>query len=293
MRVARPASRPANSASDAAPVACGGRYGARVNGWHIPRPRRDWALFLDVDGTLLEFVDDPEAVRTDAALVRCLAALGDALGGALALVSGRSLAQLSRVFGGYELPAAGLHGLERRSAAGVERLPVELPAHVRGALAALAARHPGLRVEDKGASVAVHWREAPALEPVATVTLRELAAALGPAWQLQPGACVLELKPALRTKADAVREFLAEPPFAGRRPVYVGDDLTDLDGFAAVEGRGGEAIAVGDRVQARWRLPDPAAVREWLAHVQAALAAAAPPSRVSAREAGAAAGARE
>ncbi|MFO0449824.1 MAG: trehalose-phosphatase [Pseudomonadota bacterium] len=271
MPVAPGESPGANDAFGALPAACRRRYRPRVNGWHTPRPRHDWALFLDVDGTLLEFVDDPGAVRAGSGLVDVLDALARALDGALALVSGRSLAQLDRVFPDLSVSAAGLHGLERRGAAGVESSAVALPSHVRAALRDLASRHPALRIEDKGAAIAVHWREAPALEPAATATLRRLADALGPGWQLQPGACVLELKPALRTKADAVRAFLAEPPFVGRRPVYVGDDLTDLDGFATVEALGGDAIAVGPRVAARWSLPDPASVRDWLACVRAAL----------------------
>lgn len=246
----------------------------RMTHWHTPVPTPRWALFLDVDGTLLDFAADPAAVRVDASLLDVLARVRAGLGGALALVSGRAVDVLDALFAPLELPAAGLHGLERRPVPG--RLPArdaaDVPAIARTRLAALVSRHPGLMLEDKGATLAVHYRLAPDAEPHVRDTATELAATLGPGWMLQPGACVLELKPSLATKGTAVVEFMRDAPFAGRRPVYVGDDCTDRHGFAAAESLGGEAIAVGDRVQARWRLPEPAATRAWLARVAAALA---------------------
>lgn len=237
-----------------------------------PPPRPDWALFLDVDGTLLEFEADPRAVRPGPALLDLLGRLTEALGGALALVSGRPLAVLDEMFHPMRLPSAGLHGIERRSAAGnVERYFATAPGEAREAFRALLDGQPGLLLEDKGASLALHYRNAPALEPVVRATAEQVAATLGPAWQLLAGAFVYELKPAAITKGTAVDAFLHEPPFSGRRPVYVGDDFTDLDGMAAAERLGGEAIAVGTRVAARWRLTDPAATRDWLAEVQETL----------------------
>jgi trehalose 6-phosphate phosphatase len=237
-----------------------------------PPPRPDWALFLDVDGTLLEFESDPRAVRPGAPLLDLLRRLADRLGGGLALVSGRPLAVLDQMFEPLRLPAAGLHGLERRSAAGhVERHSAEVPAEARAAFRELLRGRCGLLLEDKGTSVALHYRNAPALEPIVRAAAEEVATTLGPAWQLLAGAYVYELKPAGITKGTAVEAFLREPPFNGRRPVYVGDDLTDLDGMAAAERLGGEGIAVGTRIAARWRLADPAATRHWLADVHEVL----------------------
>jgi trehalose 6-phosphate phosphatase len=241
----------------------------------LPPARPDWALFLDVDGTLVEFADRPEAVRADADLRRRLAALAERLDGALALVSGRAIESLDELFHPLRLPSAGLHGLERRGADGrVRRLAGRFPDDVRAMLdarlhAALAGG--GLMLEDKGATVAVHWRGAPHLAPAARDAAAAALAHLGPAWQALEGACVVELKPVAATKGDAVREFLAAPPFAARIPVYVGDDVTDEDGIAAAEAIGGIGIAVGTRIAARHRLDAPADVRAWLADVERVL----------------------
>lgn len=243
-----------------------------VTTWTTPPPARQWALFLDVDGTLLEFQPDPHAVRPDRELLDLLARLAVALDGAVALVSGRPLSSLDAMFDPLRLPAAGLHGLERRTALGrVEQPSAAVPPAARAALATLRDAYPGLLLEDKGASVALHYRRAPSLEPVVREAAERALASLGPAWQLLAGAFVYELKPAGITKGTAVEAFLGEPPFAGRRPVYVGDDVTDLDGIAAAERLGGDGIAVGGRVAARWRLPDPAATRRWLGLVLEAL----------------------
>jgi trehalose 6-phosphate phosphatase len=144
---------------------------------------------------------------------------------------------------------------------------IEQLATARAMLAAIASQHPGVIVEDKAASLAVHFRQAPQLESSLTWILEQLVRDLGSGFQLQPGACVLELKLKGPTKADAINAFLAEPPFAGRIPVFAGDDLTDLDGFVAVENAGGLSISVGDRVRGRLRLPSPAALRGFLAEL--------------------------
>jgi trehalose 6-phosphate phosphatase len=244
----------------------------------LPPARPDWALFLDVDGTLVEFADRPDTVRPDADLRRRLPALADRLGGALALVSGRAIESLDALFQPLRLPSAGLHGLERRGADGrVHRLAGRFPDDVRAMLDArlrAARADGGLVLEHKGATVAVHWRGAPDLAPAARDAAASALACLGPDWQALEGACVVELKPAAATKGDAVRAFLATPPFAARVPVYVGDDVTDADGIAAAEAMGGVGIAVGTRVAARYRLDSPAAVRAWLADVERALDAA-------------------
>jgi trehalose 6-phosphate phosphatase len=235
---------------------------------NTPPPDPRWALFLDVDGTLVDFAAAPADVRLEPGLVARLGRLADALDGAVALVSGRPLAELDALFAPLVLPAAGLHGIERRDTAGrVERHGARVPSAVRERLAGLLDVHAGLLLEDKGATVALHYRHAPVLGPVVRDAAEAAAAGLGPEWHVQPGTFVYELKPAGVTKGTAVEAFVREPPFAGRRPVYVGDDLTDQHGIDAVERLGGEGIAVGPRVAARWRLPDPPAARAWLAEV--------------------------
>jgi trehalose 6-phosphate phosphatase len=233
----------------------------------VPRFAR-YCLFLDVDGTLVEFAATPGEVRVEPSLTALIDQASQALGGALALVSGRTLADLDRLFAPLRWPAAGLHGLERQDASG----HVTAPAHGRDQLAtaramldAIASQHPGVLVEDKGASIAVHFRLAPQLEGGLTWMLEQLVRDLGSDFHLQPGACVLELKLRGPNKADAIRAFLAEPPFIGRIPVFAGDDLTDVDGFAAVERAGGLSISVGDRVRGRLRFATPAQLRHFLA----------------------------
>lgn len=227
-----------------------------------------WCLFLDVDGTLLEIAATPDAVSVDDHLLQLLSEVTRALDGAVALVSGRAIAALDRLFGPHRWPAAGLHGLERRDARG--RLHRHAPPRhtldeARLPLLYLAARTPGVLLEDKGAAIAVHYRAAPEVEPTLRRMLGEVAGRLAPEYHVLEGKQVFELKPAVATKADAVRAFLRESPFAGRRPLYVGDDITDLDGFEAVERAGGLSVAVGDRVQAQLRVASPRDVRALLA----------------------------
>ena len=177
-----------------------------------------------------------------------------------------------RLFKGSALPIAGQHGLERRGADGTvhRHLPsLTTLERLRGVLAQFAARHDGLFLEDKGATLALHYRLAPALASHVHRTLRAhmtVALAAESGWRLQPGKGILEIKPDGRDKGTAILEYMTERPFATRRPVFVGDDLTDEYGFAAVTAAGGWAVKVGDgRTSAHYRLPDVTAVRRWLA----------------------------
>lgn len=234
---------------------------------NIPTSNR-WCLFLDVDGTLLDIAATPDRVRVDPALNELLRATSESLAGAVALISGRSLAQLDALFAPARWTAAGQHGLERRDASGhVHRVRLDdsALAAARLAMAAAAAEAPGALLEDKGLALALHYRLAPAFEQQLRRQVSTIARQLGGAFHVQEGRRVLELKPASATKADAIRAFLAEPPFAGRRPMFVGDDLTDLDGFAAVERAGGLSVAVGDHVNASLRVASPRDVRALLA----------------------------
>jgi trehalose 6-phosphate phosphatase len=227
-------------------------------------------LFLDLDGTLIEFADQPRGVCVDAALIATLQMLQVALDGALALISGRRIEDLDELLRPLKFPAAGLHGLERRDAGGqfhrTELLGNELQV-VRPALMEFVASQMGLLLEDKGASLAVHYRRAPHLRGLVRSVVSQVAAPLLPHYELLEGDMVLEIKPAQIDKGKAVEEFMREWPFAGRLPIYVGDDITDHEGFAAVRRYDGIAVAVGDRVTAQWHLPDPGTARAWLAQI--------------------------
>lgn len=234
-----------------------------------PTPAAGWALFLDVDGCLLDIAERPDAVRVDPNLPAVLERLRERLGGALALVSGRPLADLDRLFAPLHLPAAGQHGLERRDAAG-RRLPtVALPEGfdaVEARLALFTGRHPGLLLERKSHGLALHYRGDPARGPEALRLARSLAARSDPPLTAVEGKAVIELRAPGADKGRAIEAFLEEAPFRGRVPAFAGDDVTDEDGFAAVNRRGGYSILVGSRPSAaRWALPDAAALRRWLA----------------------------
>jgi trehalose 6-phosphate phosphatase len=236
------------------------------------RPAHAWCLFLDVDGTLIELTDTPLDTRAGDDLKSLLQRVERRLDGALALVSGRGIDYLDALFAPLQVPTAGLHGVERRSASGAmhgAKVDASRLDAARAALALLVTAHPGTLLEDKGRTVAVHYRLAPQAEEAVRRSVAEVAARLGPAYHVQPGNMMLEIKPRGYSKGDAIDGFMKEPPFAGRKPVFVGDDLTDIDGFTRVVSHGGCSIGVGDRVAGQFHLADPSAVREWLARIAA------------------------
>ncbi|MBO9717344.1 MAG: trehalose-phosphatase [Pseudoxanthomonas sp.] len=227
------------------------------------------ALFLDVDGTLVGFSIDPDAVRVPPHILEALGAISDRLHGAVALVSGRPLAQLDALFAPLRLPAAGLHGHQFRddadAAAGIPEDTSTFLHDLHSAAAHLAVAHPGVRIEDKGVSVALHWRAAPHAADAVTAFARSRIAALA-GYRLQPGDHVIEFVPEGANKGLAVERMMARPPFAGRVPVFVGDDLTDEAGFDAVHRHGGWSVLVGARQSssARHALPGIPDVHAWL-----------------------------
>ncbi len=238
----------------------------------IPTASLDWCVFLDVDGTLIELTETPFGTHASDSLKTLLKEVWERLGGALALVSGRSIEYMDALFAPLRLPSAGLHGVERRKASGVMHGASFNDAQLdraRAAFTALVQAHPGTLLEDKGRTIAVHYRMAPQFEPQVRESVNAVAATLGTNYHVQPGSMMFEIKPVGFTKGGAVRAFLQEPPFSGRTPVFVGDDLTDLDGFRVVESMGGISIGVGNRVQGQYHLDDPAAVRTWLAGIAA------------------------
>lgn len=221
---------------------------------------------------MIELAETPSAVIVDASLKRLLTRVSERLGGALALVSGRSIEVLDQLFAPLVLPAAGLHGVERRSASGDRRGTSRSDSALesaRGTLGAFAEAHPGTLLEDKGRALALHFRLAPQFEAGARQAVAAAARPLAPGYHVQEGKMVLEIKPCGVTKATAIEEFMREPPFCGRVPVAVGDDLTDQSAFRLVEALGGISMAVGHRVQGQWRFHNPAALRRWLASIAA------------------------
>jgi trehalose 6-phosphate phosphatase len=238
----------------------------------MPPPSLTWCLFLDVDGTLIDLTDTPLESFADAELKTLLGEVADRLGGALALVSGRTIDYLDALFSPLRLPAAGLHGVERRKASGVMHGSSFVDAQLnpaRAALTALVKSLPGALFEDKGRNIAVHYRMAAGSEAKIRDAVREIAAPLGSNYHVQGGNMMFEIKPRGFDKASAVKAFMKEPPFSGRQPVFVGDDLTDQDGFRIVEDQGGISIAVGDRVHGQYRLENAAAVHAWLRSIAA------------------------
>lgn len=232
----------------------------------LPNLPRMSAVFFDVDGTLLPYAPSPGAVHVDPQLVRQLAALADKLGGAVALLSGRRLENLDELFAPLKLPAAGLHGLQRRDASGRPHFADADAASMGAARDLLHSRingAAGLRLEDKIETIAVHFQSAHQAAAVHS-WMDEALAQLGPGFHVQPGRLVYEIKSRLCNKGTALRDFLNEAPFIGRTPIVIGDDLTDLDAFRAAEALGGMAIAVGDLIQARWQVASPTELRQWI-----------------------------
>lgn len=225
------------------------------------------ALFLDFDGTLADIASHPDGVQVPRGLPALLDGWHRQLGGALAIVTGRAHADLLRW-----LPAARHwagafeHGAIRVGADGERRVvapPADLEA-VHAATQAFAARHPGLVLERKTCSLSLHYRLNPALGPACVEWLQRCLAGR-PQLQLMTGKAVVEVRPAGVGKGEAILAFMNEPPFAGRRPCFAGDDRTDEDGFAAVLKLGGDAIKVGEGAScAPHRCGDPTALRAWL-----------------------------
>lgn len=223
------------------------------------------ALFLDFDGTLADLAPQPEAVQLVADLIPVLTQLAAQLNGALAIVSGRRLADLDGFLAPLQLTSAAEHGAQRRLAQGqvISLASPDLQEVVRLATA-LAARHTGLRVEIKSAAVALHYRHAPELETLAQQVMRDAAHGT-PGLELLRGKCVFEVKPAGISKGTAIEAFMAAAPFAGRLPLFAGDDTTDEAGFSAVQLLGGQGIKVGKGdSRAHYRCQTPAALRQWL-----------------------------
>jgi len=229
-------------------------------------PDRAVALFFDFDGTLVELASRPDAVLVNDDVPILLNALSSALGGALAVVSGRPVADIDRHLAPGRFCVAGVHGAERRGADGyIRRIAVGGLKEAASLIEALCRKHPGLLMEPKPGAIALHYRQAPELEDecleVMTQALQRVEG-----MTLLRGKKVVEMKPRRAGKGVAVAKFLDERPFRLRQPWYFGDDVTDESAFEVVQGLGGVAVKIGDgETLATFRLPDPAALRRWMA----------------------------
>lgn len=223
------------------------------------------ALFLDFDGTLIEFADSPDAILVSSGLANRLAALSNRLSGRLALVSGRSLDDLEAHLGPLRVARAGSHGAAVRNAEGewFVQPPVALEDPIIREVEAFATKA-GAAFERKTHGAALHSRTNPPIEEHCALLMDELAARHG--LTVKRGKFVAELVRPGADKGAAVRAFMSAPPFAGAMPVFVGDDVTDEDGFAEAMRHGGLAITVGPRDSrlAAYGLADPPAVHHWL-----------------------------
>ena len=234
----------------------------------LPQCGPGWAYFLDIDGTLAEIAGTPADVHVDPVLRACIETLLRESGGALALISGRTIRDIDTLFPGMRIPVAGQHGAERRRMDGhVVRQAVN-PAvfgRARERLTRAAREHRRLYLEDKGSSLALHYRRAPRLGGYVHRLMHDLAAESGPEVAVLTGKRVVELLPAGPRKGLAVRAFLDEEPFLGRLPVFAGDDVSDESAFEIVNRLDGFSVKVGPgRTAARWRLRDVSTVRLWL-----------------------------
>ena len=226
-----------------------------------------WAWFFDIDGTLVEIASTPSSIVVHDDLPHLISRLHELSGGAVSLVTGRAIADVDRLLSLPDVSIAGQHGFETRlssgrvsqqeSTADLEKIAAEISELTR--------MHPGLIADYKGASVALHYRRAPQLAGYVHRFMRDLQSRLGSGLVIQKGKKVVELRPADADKGQAIRALMQRKPFTGKIPVFVGDDLTDEAGFAAVNQLGGHSVKVGPgKSGARWRLKNVDEVRAWL-----------------------------
>ena len=237
----------------------------------LPPPLNRWALFLDVDESLLDPSPRSSDLVATSEVIDLLSVATQRLGGAVALLSERSISDLDRIFFPLRLPCAGIHGAERRAADGTvtaiagDREFLDL---ARAVVEGVVRRHAGLVLEDKGLALALNTRCCPDFHDEATVMMNWLAGASGNTFGVQTGKHVVEIKPQAANKGAAVASFLAETPFRGRRPVVTGDDASDAHAFRTAIERDGISIAIGARAPSgMFRLGSPRRCVEWLSHV--------------------------
>ncbi|MEE9180522.1 MAG: trehalose-phosphatase [Vicinamibacteria bacterium] len=243
----------------------------QTNETQVPPFENRWALFLDVDGTLLDFVVNPDELIANPTLIDLLGELYRLTEGAVALVSGRTIASVDAIFEPLRLPIAGLHGHERRDALGrthgtpTQSVEERFLSAARQKFNELVGQHHGSFVEDKGAAIALHYRLAPSAAADVEKLAGEFEMQLPESLCVQRGKMVVEIRVCNHSKGSAIEAFMSEPPFKDRRPVFVGDDATDEYGFQWVNEHRGLSIKVGpDSSSARFRFECVEEVVGWL-----------------------------
>ena len=228
-----------------------------------PAPARDWALFLDLDGTLLDIAATPASVVVPSDLVSDLLGATRALSGAVAIVSGRALPDIDCLLKPLRLAGGGEHGAVVRLPDGTEdQVGARVPLAWAQAFIELQEACPGILTEVKPHNVVAHFRNAPDQAEKVTRLARQLVARAPEDFEVMEAKMAVEIRPRAVTKARPVHRLMAQPPFQGRVPVFVGDDVTDEDGFAAARQHGGLALHVAERFNGR-----PQEVRDWLKRV--------------------------
>jgi trehalose 6-phosphate phosphatase len=234
------------------------------------RDAERYALFFDFDGTLADIAARPDEVRVSEYTRTTLQALSEALGGAVAIISGREIASVDGFLGPVQLAISGVHGLTRRDALGrvhASEIDSKGIADVEQRLVTFVAANPGLLLETKRGAVALHYRQRPELEAASHAAMRGAVNGKD-SIKLRPGKMVIEALAHEGNKGAAIGSFLAEPPFRGRLPVFAGDDVTDEDGFALVNSLSGISIKVGaGETQARYRAKNTQELLSWLKNV--------------------------
>ena len=241
----------------------------------LPRLAPGHALFLDFDGTLVDIAPQPDAVRVERGVIPALQALHEYLEGALAIITGRTLVDIDHYLAPLKLDIASEHGASYRMsgvdsfATAAEHSHADLQPATQYLQTALQ-QYPDLLLEPKTSGLALHYRNAPALEPIAEQLMNHVLGTLLPHMELLRGKYVLELKPSGPSKGRAVRDFMQRhPAFKHRMPIFIGDDITDESAFAAAQQLGGWGLKVGPgESQAMARCESAAQVREWLLHQQ-------------------------
>ncbi len=232
---------------------------------------RTTAILLDVDGTIVDIAPTPDAVSVASGLPETLLRLANGTGGALALISGRRIADLDRIFAPLALPCIGGHGVEMRTVMDgpVARRSEPLDDDLRQRLAALTTRDPDIIVEDKGFSVAVHYRLAPHMEAQIRSAVAQICSAhTGVPIDLLPGKAVVEVKRAAFDKGIGLRELMSHRPFRNRRPLFIGDDVTDEAAFAVLPEFDGIGLSVSRVIPGlAGHFKSPSDVRLWLAQL--------------------------
>jgi trehalose 6-phosphate phosphatase len=230
---------------------------------------RSVALFLDIDGTLIEHHAHPEGVTVDEVLRNLLIAAEERLGGAVAFITGRSITMVDRLFAPLFLPVAGLYGLEHRLFRGGEATMADEPADLAAVAEALQEQfrgHPGIYFERKGAVLAIHTRAAPEALAIVRVAAEAALPRLPEGYRIAAGNAGLELVPVEALKSAAIHRFMNVEPFAGRMPVFIGDDVSDECGFEYVNRLGGISVRVraAGETAASYILENVVAVHEWI-----------------------------